>query len=630
MRKHWATQAVLASAALLLAGCATPGAGGPQAQPGLLEQSPLPDAAAAIEGRDNIDVYGRLELTLVPVVAGIAREVPLTEGDLAATFGRFLSTTNRSYTLSVKPQFHGRPAPEMVLLNLVHNEDTSAAKPVSSASAMQSSIATTWVRLRGGETITYEVTARASTQQTFHLADRLTQVVGIVSAVSTPITGGGSAILGALGSSIVNNAMKVVDDALSETYSSAPTVSRSSNLGPGRTAGAPNRFLRRDVYRIKAADGTDLAELRIDLTMARSLADAQPSRTLPPAGAENRHAPAGLSGMPVVVPSPPGATAPVTYPLKTVWESDVFPAYRQLIRQARRNPPEPGSFEDACQDAHAYSMAELGLSEADAFRLRWEALEFTNYLPPGLRDTNCIKQALDRWRLMEYPVDRLLGAQANFQAAGLFGDGDDMPNLSRILLGRGGQSASLTARLAPQVAVLDGPGGLGAPGTFLTSDQAVPRESLVADWLAGKAAYVACWSVPGLDSPGKVAIDRLTRTLLFLPRDTTQPLMELSLRTALVNGQPTGITELKVSPGPVLEDAIRTRCKDATGGGDPLIAQLRARGMEPRTNANLTAPTAAPAPAAPPAPAPAVVPAVAPAPAPAVAPAAPAPARAAG
>jgi hypothetical protein len=398
-------------------------------------------------------------------------------------------------------------------------------------------------------------------------------------------------------------------------------VSRASTLGPGRTAGAPSRFLRRDVYRIKGADGTDLAELRIDLTMARSLADAQPSRTLPPPGAENRHAPAGLAGMPVVVPSPAGATAPLTYPLKTVWESEVFPAYRQLIRQARRNPPEPGSFQDACQDAHTFSMAEMGLSEADAFRLRWEALEFTNYLPPGLRDTKCITEAVDRWRIMEYPVDRLLGAGANFQGANIFGDGDDMPNLSRILLGRGGQSAALTARLAPMVAVLDGPGGLGAPGTFLTSDQAVPRESLVADWLAGKAAYVACWSVPGLDSPGKVAIDRLTRTMLFLPRDPAAPLMELSLRTALVNGQPGGITEVKVSPGPVLEDAIRTRCKDATGGGDPLIAQLRARGIEPRTNANLTAPPAA-VPAAVPA-APAVVPAAVPAIAP-VAPARPA------
>ncbi len=611
MRRHMARQAVFACAALLLAGCAA-GGGGQQAQPGLLEQTPLPESAAAIDGRDNIDVYGRLELTLVPVVAGIAREVPLTEGDLAATFGRFLSTTNRSYTLSVKPQFRGRPAPEMVLMSLVHNEEGTAAKPVSSVSALQSSVATTWVRLRGGETITYDVTARASTEQTFHLADRLSQTVGIISAVTTPITGGGSAILGALGSNIVNSAMKVLDDALSQTYSSAPTVSRSANLGPGRTASRPGRFLRRDVYRIKGSDGTDLAELRIDLTMARSLADAQPTRTLPPPGAENRHTPAGLSGMPVVVPSPAGATTPVTYPLKTVWESDVFPAYRQLIRQARRNPPEPGSFEDACQDAHAFSMAEMGLSEADAFRLRWEALEFTNYLPPGLRETNCIKQAVDRWRTMEYPVDRLLGAGANFQAAGIFGDGDDMPNLSRILLGRGGQSASLTARLAPQVAVLDGPGGLGAPGTFLTSDQAVQRESLVADLLAGKAAYVACWSVPGLDSPGKVALDRLTRTLLFLPREPTAPLMELSLRTALVNGQPTGITEVKVSPGPVLEDAIRARCKDATGGGDPLIAQLRARGIEPRTNANLTAP----APAAPAA-APAVVPAAAPAEAPA-------------
>lgn len=594
MRARFAKLAAFAGTALMVAGCA--GNGGQQAAlgPGLLFRSPPPETVASADLRDQIDVYGRLEFELYTVPDAVGRQVPLTEGNIAAAFRRFISTSSRRFALTVKPTVNSQQLPEVVLLSLIYDE--AAPGGVKSETGKIDVVATNWWRLRNGQSITFQVAARAATQQNFHIADRLKQAVGILGAIATPVSGGGSAILGALGSNVVSQLAGSVDAALTDTFSSQPAVAETNSLGPGRTV-LNNRFLRQDRYLVRSSDGSDLAELRVNLTLARSLADPRPLPRLPEVGTEDNPTPPLLPTLQVLVTR---MQPPAIAPLQNLLSTPYFPELQELRQEATDRRPDPDRFERACARVHNYAQEELGLTVADALRLRWEVLRL-GHLPQELRDTACIREAMDRWRKMNFPIDQVASLTAPWQGRGAFGDGQDMPNLASVMLGTGGDAAALTARLADRVSVIDQPGGLGTPDTMLIDGEAVVRDGVVASWIAGKASNVGCWSIPGFNSPGKTAINRLERQVLFLPRNPALGLMVLSIRTPLgADGQPAGVAQLVVTPAPTTEAFIRDRCKDSTDHGDGLVNALRARNMTP-TQIALGAPlpaTVAPPPTA--------------------------------
>ncbi len=614
MRMNWARRLVLASTALLAAGCETPQPSNQAAaSPGLLVRSPPPEQQASTEGREQVDVYARLEFELVTLPDSVGRQVPLTEGNLAATFRRFISTSSRRFALTVKPTVNNHELPEVVLLSLIYDE--GAAGGVKSETGKIDVVATNWWRLRNGQSITYRVAARASSQQDFHIADRLKQASGILSALATPVTGGGSAILGALGSNLLGQVVGGVDTALTETFSSQPSVAETNSLGPGRAL-ANNRFLRQDRYMVRSSDGQDLAELRVNMTMARSLADARPQPRLPEPGSEDNPTPELLSTLQVLVTkmNPPAVTS-----LLAMVNTPFFPELQALRQEAIDRRPDAERFDRACILVHNFSQEELGLTVSDSLRLRWEVLRL-GHLPQELREANCIREAMDRWRKMGYPIDQVASLTAPWSGRGAFGDGQDMPNLAQLMLATGGDPAALTARLAERVSIVDQPGGLGTADAMLLDGDAVPRDGLVANWLQGKASNVGCWAIPGFNTPGKSGINRLERTVLFLPKNPALGLMQLSLRSPLgADGAPTGVAQLVVTPAPNTEAFIHDRCKDSADHGDGLIGALKARNMAPTA-----LPVVSPLPAvvAPPPSAPAAAPPTAGA-APAAAPAAP-------
>jgi hypothetical protein len=569
--------AVLLATSLGAVGCTNSGndQAAAAAGPGLLFRAPPPENIASADLRDQVDVYGRLEFELFTVADNVGRQVPLTEGNLGATFRRFISTSSRRFALTVKPTVNNQVLPEVVLLSLIYDE--GAPGGVKSETGKIDIVATNWWRLRSGQAITFQVAARASTQQNFHIADRMRQAVGVLGAIATPVSGGGSAILGALGSNIVGQLASTVDAALTETFSSQPAVAETNSLGPGRTV-QTNRFLRQDRYIVRASDGTDLAELRVNLTLARSLADPRPQPRLPELGTEDHPTPPLLPVLQVLVTK---MQPPAIAPLQNLINTPYFPELQELRQEATDRRPDPERFDRACARVHNFAQQELGLTVADALRLRWEVLRL-GHLPQELRESNCIREAVERWRKMNFPIDQVASLAAPWRGRGAFGDGQDMPNLAQVMLGTGGDATAITARLAERVTIIDQPGGLGAPETMLLDTDAVARDALVGAWIAGKASNVGCWTVPGFNTPGKSAINRLERQVLFLPTNTALGLMVLSIRTPLsAEGQPMGVAQLVVTPAPTTEAFIRERCKDSADRGESLLNALKARGMAP-------------------------------------------------
>lgn len=554
----------------LLAGCeaTSPARPAPANSVGAtMYRPPVSDPRAVAQVREDLDIYGRLEFSARFLGDGVQRIAPLNEG----TFGqkllnsllRQVSTTSRNYALTVQPEVNDQKLGEMVLFGLQYEEAGPNGPRI--VTVLNERLATSWWRIRRGESFRYTLSARASDRQDFHIAEKLVELNGFLSAVGAGPSLGASVLGSRIGAEVFTRVVGRIDETLKGMYSSEPSSTLASAVGPGtRPEGAPEgRFKRADRIVVRAADGSDLAEVSVRLVLASTMADPEASDDVPAPEAPFRPTPHLMPTLRVTLRD---ANVPVVLANHAL----TFPELLQLDREANARRPDPERFDTACRDANSFMQTAFGLTAADAMRVRWEVAERGFTQSPELQGAGCFQDEVPRLRRIGYPVDRALATARVWPE--MLVRNDALDNLVKLMVGTGGSVEQVNGQLAPKVSVIAPAGALGTEAVTAVDDSAVDRSDVVARFLRGNATWAGCYSVPGANRGN---INRLDRRLFFLPKDERQGPMSLVLvGSPLPDG---GVGVVSITVNRAYEAQIQDLCKDAPETRDRLLAALRAR-----------------------------------------------------
>lgn len=525
--------------------------------PSRFATAPMPRYEATSPQRDGIEAYGQLEFKLVRRW-GPTPLVPLTE---AEQFEQLLGPSLNYSLLMIEYDINGSSLPPQMLL-LAGRGKVSDKKY----------LVTSWWRLQDGDAFTFRLIFRAASDDEQTVLERLYAFSGS-GASSTLLRGSEEGM-----EDLTINPFQVRPIAITMAEAIAvafPVALRRSDpirLGPGVQVRGGRFVNAARIYLPPPFGGFWGSDLTVRLNITQSRIDPwelEASTVLPDPGSAELPASPLLPRLRVLERHAPFEIRP----LEDMLDDDSMPELRDFRREGSSTAANAERFDRACASLHQYALSELGLTETDALRLRWEALR-PGVLAPELRASDCVREALASWRRMRYPVDQALAPAAVSPAASFLG-GAEIGNLASILRG-GGNAAALTARLSDRVAISDTPGGLGPRGTRLQGNAAVLRERVVAGWLAGKASEVGC-SI----SPNPVTGAAMERSVLFLPRNPRQGLMNLLLRGSPPDGDGR-VTHLEVTAATATEAAIRARCQDNSTEATALIDALAARRLPAR------------------------------------------------
>jgi hypothetical protein len=527
-------------------------------------------ATAAV--RDDMSIYGRLNLKVNILSPGFSRVARLNDGSVLDRLWRALvrevAPTARHFALTVTPMQGDVSLGELVILTIDQVDQNTRDGGVGPQleSSFQELTDSPWVRLDPATGLSYRVTARATTATGIDVKRELGNAIAVLAAIGAGPTSGISSVVGFGTQKVVGDLASRGSGILNGAFSSEPKSSAMLTLGPTAQAG-PGRFWRQDRIVVQNDRGEDLAVLTVNLFMTATLAAPDLRTEVPPEQAALAKTRGRLVSR---LPVPRDNTTRV----ETLDQQ--LPRHPPLDEFARatRTPSDAVSYRQRCLQAQSYAAGQLGLTEIDALRVRFEIADENGYnANAALRGSGCFSE--DEVRALEAMGYQPLRDTAVPRAAGVLTNEEMEKNVIPILLGAGGSTDRFNQQLSPRVAITAPAGVLGDNEIDLSDELAVDRGDVVNQFLRGRASFAGCFGVPSGETPNS---QRLDRRVFLLPKDVSLGPMVMRL---VVGGDGRAIEVIEVRRAS--ERLIQAACATTPDSRNRLLAALRVA-TPPRTN----------------------------------------------
>lgn len=527
------------------------------------------EATAAV--RDDMSVYARLNFAVDIQSSGFNRIAQLNDGSALDRLWRALirevAPSARHFALTVTPMQGETSLGEIVLLTIERTDrntrdDGTGARLESQFFELSAS---PWVRLGASSGLSYKVIARATTETGVSVSRELTSAIAILGAIGAGPTSGISAVIGFGTTPVVAQMADRMSSILNGAFSMAPRSTATLTLGPAARA-EPGRFWRQDRIQVLDERGAPVAVLSVELFMTATLARQSLGVEVP----SQEAAFARTQSLRLV------ASLPVprenTTRLEMLSEQlSRHPPLDEFARATARSAQDAASYYQRCRRAHDYLTAQLGLTGADALRVRYEIADEGGYNANAtLRSSGCFSDGpggeLDDLERMGFRPRRDTSLP---RPEDILTSQEIEANLIPILSGTGGSTDRFNRQLAEKVDISAPAGVLGADELDLRDELAVDRGDVVNQFLRGRTSFVACYGVPSGSTPNP---QRLDRRLLIIPKDASLGPMVMRF---IVNANAGAVSAVEVRRAS--EGTIRAACDkpELRESRDRLLAAMR-------------------------------------------------------